>query len=219
MRISGIEYLSKEDIEARSRTLLSQFNPKCFQALQNIPMRKLCDYLTGAFGLSFNLKAALGYTADRSKILGTYCPVNKRVSIDMSIAWHEDRLNFTLAHEIGHWALHSKVKILNCSSNNFTDTEYGLTADRKKINTDADRMEWQANHFAACLLMPAGVVKEVLLKVLQKTSSLAKDGRIYLDELQYSVSDFKNIIKSLSDFFSVSPQAMEYRLNELDLII
>jgi Zn-dependent peptidase ImmA (M78 family) len=69
------------------------------------------------------------------------------------------RDRFTIAHELGHLVLHlSKVQELN--------PEVSMRATRWIDENDADqqRAEWEANWFAAELLMPRDKFKDVLLE-------------------------------------------------------
>jgi Zn-dependent peptidase ImmA (M78 family) len=60
----------------------------------------------------------------------------------------EGRLNFTWAHEAGHWVLHRQFVVLEKPSDPAGGKILCRTKDSKKP------MEWQADYFAACLLMP-----------------------------------------------------------------
>ena len=102
------------------------------------------------------------------------------------------RMNFTIAHELGHWVLHKDL-----------DQDRLPGFDKKfffcrGINNRINNPERQANFFASCLLMPRNFVKEAL-----------KNFKAPLYEYD---------IKKLSDKFFVSKQAMKIRLvNELHL--
>lgn len=88
----------------------------------------------------------------------------------------ELRDNFTIAHELGHYILHS-----NLGTREGYFTRYG-----------SDRLEWEANWFAAAILMPKKEFKRI-----------AK-------EVDYSA------IK-LAAYFNVSEMAVKVRLNVLEL--
>lgn len=96
------------------------------------------------------------------------------------------RQRFTVAHEIGHYFLHSKKDV-------FID---GFVFHRNNpqpqgINYQEER---EANSFAAGLLMPSNLVREYMEK---------HDPRSF---------------KEIAEEFEVSPQAMEYRLQNLGFI-
>lgn len=60
------------------------------------------------------------------------------------------RNNFTIAHEIGHYVLHSRM---------------GKIAPMIAGRKGSTRVEWEANWFAAALLMPAGEFSEAARSV------------------------------------------------------
>jgi len=112
---------------------------------------------------------------------------------------YETRRRFTLAHEIGHYCLHS-------DTNQKVFTDYRKTMNRSDSYWDA--YESQANTFAAQLLMP----KELLIKegnqVIEKYKSDS-------DNDSMPVSKF---IEKMSALFLVSAEAMKYRLKNLRVI-
>jgi Zn-dependent peptidase ImmA (M78 family) len=99
------------------------------------------------------------------------------------------RKRFTVAHELGHFVLH-----LAAGEGEFIDDEdnFRTTADPEKAWDSARTKEWEANVFAAALLMPEAAVK-----------------------LQWH--QLKDI-EGLASWFQVSPQAMTFRLEELGLL-
>jgi len=121
------------------------------------------------------------------------------VSINPVQNSYEPRRRFTLAHELGHFCLHTdKVKS-------------GFKDNRKTMSRSLsywDPKESEANNFAAQLLMPS----ELILS----------HGQEILDE--YKVS-FKGVAMPAAEFtarlaslFKVSNKAMEYRLKNLGII-
>jgi predicted transcriptional regulator len=91
----------------------------------------------------------------------------------------EERDRFTIAHELGHLFLHFPIR---------SDATLGMAANR--IGSKIE--EWEANWFAAGLLMPEKVFRRVY-------ENLAGD-----------------IIK-IAEYFRVSPTAAEIRVNKLSL--
>ena len=101
------------------------------------------------------------------------------------------RFNFTVAHELGHYFLHYKR---NMKEKIPPDT---IETFQRKVYTD--RKEFEANLFAAELLMPTEIIKKHWFE-------LEKD---YPDEWER--------IDKLADIFNVSPLAMRYRVENLGL--
>ena len=102
---------------------------------------------------------------DRNTIL-----INKFLASEKN---QEHRLYFTLAHEVGHWYLQRKDAYIDSgqqslfgqntvksSVNRFIDnTDIFKNLKRKKLVTKEDWLEWQANYFASCILMPKKCLK------------------------------------------------------------
>ena len=110
------------------------------------------------------------------------------------------RTHFTLAHELGHYFLHYKLKGI---SDIPQDTFY--TFNRK---SSYDQFEREANWFASAFLMPAKDVQE-------KWEELKKK---YRNKAHQPAFLKVRAITELADYFKVSQLAMKYRLQELGII-
>ena len=103
------------------------------------------------------------------------------------------RQRFTLAHELGHLELHLKTGKVE----RFEDTPVTLY----RIDKESNPQEWEANRFAAELLMPSDKVKEVF------------------EELnEYPLYEEYEVIESMAKKFEVSQAAMRIRLMQINLI-
>ena len=105
----------------------------------------------------------------------------------------EERKRFTLAHELGHYVLHSN------DSKMFVDTAIFKRQIEGGYTTREERMEREANNFAANILMP-----EII--VYREVSNFYKD-----------LND-ENNIAALARKFEVSTAAMTYRLINIGII-
>ncbi|MFZ5825389.1 MAG: ImmA/IrrE family metallo-endopeptidase [Bacillota bacterium] len=106
---------------------------------------------------------------------------------------HEHRRRFSVAHEVGHFVLHYLPRTggdtYRCTP---SDMERGSEPTGTGAGVTHGRQEWEANLFAAELLMPEQPVLAMYRVVGGSVSRLAKH-------------------------FCVSPQAMEIRLKRLPL--
>ena len=121
----------------------------------------------------------------------------------------EHRLYFTLAHEIGHWYLQRKDAYVDSRQqslfgedtvkfnvNRFVDNvDIFNNFKRKKLVTEEDWLEWQANYFASCILMPKRMFTNEYIKLQNR--------------------GIFEIISELSKTFNVSEEAVTYRLKEI----
>jgi Zn-dependent peptidase ImmA (M78 family) len=106
-------------------------------------------------------------------------------------SWHaEVRQRFTIAHELGHLALHAET--LYVDGFVARDTQSSLAIKPEEID---------ANAFAAELLMPRNAVLEQLSKLIGDSADLT----------------LKRAVAELARIFDVSEQAMQFRLVNLGL--
>jgi hypothetical protein len=147
----------------------------------------------------------------------------------------EGRYRFTLAHEGGHWRLHRDV--LRSDRN-----QQALFADVPKptvicrSSQAKERVEWQADFYASCLLMPRRLVhaewqdrlgrtKPLLLsdlrpneKVMLRAGTLIHEqGRGEVNEVDDAL--FESVAEPIARRFGVSRAAMRVRLEKLGLLL
>lgn len=125
------------------------------------------------------------------------------ITINSSLSKH--RQNFTIAHELGHIALHSSI-VENLFS--IEDRE----SDKNTIISKSiyGRMEYQANTFASYLLMPN-------IPFMAEVNKLFKEnwittGRLYHDYQPCNIRDCNVVVGALSSKFNVSQEAVIVRL-------
>lgn len=112
---------------------------------------------------------------------------NSKAIIGVNVRHHKHRQRFTVAHEIGHFLLHTGDKVH--VDHGF---EVRLRDDESSKGTDIDEKE--ANLFAAELLMPKEFIE----------NDLAAFGTMDLLE--------EILIKDLAKKYAVSPYAFTFRL-------
>lgn len=127
------------------------------------------------------------------------------------------RKRFTLAHELGHATLrHDKYLFAE-----------RCTADSIKLDRDFDigikevlRLEWQANYFASCLLLPRQNLIDsfyVLIKALDIRNK--GFGFLYLDDQPCNRSSYARVTSALMQHYQVSRSVIKYRLIDLGLLV
>jgi hypothetical protein len=154
MKVPVVNPLSRRKIELVAEHFLSKVQPGCLGAPIPFDVERCLDVVLPRWGYQPDL-VDLG-----PGIEGLTDPINKLVRIPPHV--HEKmvagngRARFTVSHEIGHVILHAQQVreiMVNCGQD-------GLKR-RSDINACRDP-EWQANAFAAALLMPENVVKKIL---------------------------------------------------------
>ena len=178
-------FLKNSTIEKESLKLLNAYEIKAGKKMTPpIPVFEIIEYL----GYDIDFRKEDIYK--NKNILGGLNIAEKTVEINENLNHQEGRMNFTAAHETGHIILHvpgysekngeDELKIL-CRK------DAGFQGDKK------DPQEWQADKFAAFLLMPTAIVKRAFFRVRKRPVNVKK----------------KNILEI---FFPRSPKGKAYRL-------
>jgi Zn-dependent peptidase ImmA (M78 family) len=145
------------------------------------------------------------------------------------------RYLFSVAHEIGHWQLHrpylakdsSRALVLDAPSE---PTVICRSSQRK------EPIEWQADYFASCLLMPRrhvldewnehlkGGTGSVLLAALRNGTIVThSQAMVYAQRNEFGRGSehdqvCQQVILPIAERFGVSVQTMRIRLGELGLL-
>ena len=144
------------------------------------------------------------------RILGAYCFAKRTIYINHETIGAETRERWTLAHEYGHHVLHAACYL---QGDLFDQApKDSLKVHRGKVDP-SNRMEWQANQFAAHLLLP----RELTLAEVE--ALLADDDGVLLrrpvpHEHRAAVGAVEQLRKSAE----VSRGAARIRLEELGAI-
>lgn len=189
-----------------------------------VPPIDVDEIVEGYLGLVLevvDLKRRLGM----DDVLGATWFREDRVCIDQSLEGKQARFAFTVAHEIGHWQLHRPLFEMEKLTLPLFPSAAGVAAGPAVVCRSSERKapaEWQADQFAARLLMPAAAVLSTArhlfgdnIPVVVESLSAARKARV-LDPRLRSVAD--DVIASGS-FLNVSNEAMCYRLLELKLVL
>ena len=125
------------------------------------------------------------------------------------------RYCFTLAHEIGHMILHSNQDWYKKFNNQYTDVN--ISDFRKlRIQDEIKKIEKQANFFAAEMLVPDALLKNVMIKIIEDLNIVNKGyGYIYLDGQQVNNRLLNNVINRLKSYFPASKTVLRYKLESL----
>lgn len=145
------------------------------------------------------------------------------------------RANFTIGHELFHCIEHlplvqakcpdvvmaRSVSFVSLAPGVMRHTWYERKYDRRRLCTNEDWREWQANQFAAELLMPEEAVREAVKQYFGGESFVCPNGdpRAFADEIARMPceDEFGNVM-SLTDRFDVNAQPMAIRLLSLGVV-
>jgi len=216
----GIPILNVNMIESISEELLEKHFPAILTSPSITPVIEVINKLERT-GINYQ-KENLGHKGS-AKILGQVNFSKKILSLDLSLFdSRKIQLQFTAAHEIGHWVLHRyNYRKWKFTENNrpdiLEDDENTLCRLEKK--TALDWLEWQANVFAAALIMPNRTFFKTL-ETAQKDIGINRNlGKIFLTDEHYSKRDFSNVIGKLAKIYDVSKKSLEIKLRTSGRII
>jgi Zn-dependent peptidase ImmA (M78 family) len=217
----GVPILSAQEVEDVATEVLQKH---CPDVLRKPAMAPVID-LIQAIGKTTAIKSTiedLGFRG-QAKILGKVSFAKKILFLDISLtAEREVQMRFTAAHELGHWVLHR----WNYKNWKFPRPNYGrddLEDDEKSLcrldeRTSQDWLEWQANVFAASLVLPRGTFQKALIET-QETFGITRNlGTVWVSDAEYSRRDFQLVGSRLANIYGVSLTSIRIRLNTLKLL-
>jgi Zn-dependent peptidase ImmA (M78 family) len=214
-----VPWLPKEKIIERAAKVISDYEAIIGQIIgPPIPVEDIIRRYLGVklgfmdFEEKLGMKGVLGATYVKARLI---C-VNEGLQRDKS----EGRIIFTCAHEVGHWVLHRPFVSM---------------AERSGVQNNAiicrtlnarEPIEWQADYFAACLLMPEKETKEAAKRafgrdflVLDNVKSSFGGRSYYVDPCIENWHQMAEMVCEAGGFSNVSKQAMSIRLQELGLLV
>lgn len=139
-------------------------------------------------------------------------------NLEIKIFTHSNpaRERFTLAHELGHYFLgHGEyLRQEFCE-----ESDFSLNRSELSNGSGISRMEFQANYFAASLLMPQ---KNFLSDFRKLTNALAINdrghGQLYVDDQPCNIQTYEILTNHLMQHYGVSRAAVTIRLTSLGVL-
>jgi len=205
-------HIPNKTIEQEAVQLVQAFEKESGTRIKPpIPVFEMIEFL--GYDLDFRSD---GFYEDPNNLGGLHID-EKLVVINETLSDQEGRMHFTAAHEIGHIKLHVPILMEQRARENILcRKDEGFEGNKK------DPLEWQADTFAACLLMPTDRVTDAFNKVYQHPITLKKMRFLNLfiktrPARQRSLWIAENVINE-GGFENVSKLAMANRLIGLGLV-
>lgn len=219
----GVPFLPEKDIEAEAQLLLDEYVLSGrWQLSAPVPVEDIIElHLKLAFAIE-DLRALLSV----DDVLGAIWFNEKEVRVDSGLdpALHPQmlgRYRFTLAHEAAHWRLHRQYYQEDPNQGKLFDGR-GQPAFicRSSMKPPA---EWQADHFAGCLLMPRKIVCSAWLAWRGNVDPVAVQQlppvAIHTDAKQNENAAFERFCHPFAGQFEVSAEAMRIRLESIGFLL
>jgi hypothetical protein len=148
--------------------------------------------------------------------IGSIDFVRKVITIFVSGGENIARERFTLCHEFGHLFLNHSVHLARETLN-----ERDVAEDESPdiFSDEIRRLEWQANYFASCLLLPKDDFEAAFYSVLDMLKIRDRGHKpLYLDNQACNYQSFMVVTDILMRRFSASRSAVKNRLLSLGLL-
>lgn len=235
---TDVPYLRKEVIESEAALVLAEYGREHGEiASPPIPVDEIVELHLKLTLEIADLQQILGF----GDVHGAIWFRSKRVGIDLCLDPERNpakrgRYHFTLAHEAGHWRLHRKLYLQDLNqpslfSEQAQKPDYVCRSSEKK-----KPVEWQADQFAANLLMPRELVKKSWLEwhgnmepiVLTDlgdmrrqilTAEVLRRGGFKASDSAADDMVLEHCSRPLGDKFQVSAEAMRIRLEGMGLLL
>jgi hypothetical protein len=194
-------FLSKPEIRKLAEQFLNRFHNA---RTCPIPIEQIVEMMLGMDiipmpGLQSHFDVVAFISADK-----------KEIRVDETVYLHrQSRYRFSLAHEIGHWFMHSDIWAAltfrtvddwKQQSQQFPAKEYGI-------------LEWQANEFAGLMLVPPEELRDEVERQ-----------KVVLETAGHSVDDFDadtlaaSMAIPIATVFEVSTQVAQRRITADNLV-
>jgi Zn-dependent peptidase ImmA (M78 family) len=238
-----VKFLTEDEIEKDAELLLAEYNDTIGEPIKlPVPVDEIATSHL-ALQLEFaDLHQTLGIPMlrDQPDILGAILIDKEVVLIDHHLDPEQNpsmvgRYRFSVAHEIGHWRLHRSYVVKDAHQASLFDGSPEPTVICR-FSEAKEPIEWQADFFSSCLLMPRRRVHEEWKECLGRTcplllSDLRPDGKVMM-RAQSMIYErgrneagavdhalFEEVAKPIARRFGVSAQAMRVRLENLGLLL
>lgn len=212
-----VRFLRTEEIDLAVSELLRNFSKK--RGLTLVPPIPVEDILEKHLQVKLEIKD-LVQLLGVSDVLGAAWFDLGVVRVDERIVDQEGRYSFTIGHELGHWVLHRpQVEAERVAPTLFGDSANAPAVVCRTSEKKAPA-EWQADQFAARLLMPAPLVRTAFTDAcgnepieIEGFSNRRGDALV-----QSRWRDTAGSVIASGGFSNVSNEAMRYRLADLKLV-
>lgn len=177
--------MNPAEIEQKAQNILDDFGYDGNDSVEVVELSKRYGFIVGETSFEDDSDGMILVNMKEDTILNLQ--TQKIILVNRNLDSYFKR--FVIAHELGHYFL---------DGNNGRD-DY-ILAHRDKSIRENDKHEQEIDYFAACLLMPSGIFKQV-----------RDTARILLNETSSSAT----VALLLSKYFKVPIRSAERRLNEI----
>jgi Zn-dependent peptidase ImmA (M78 family) len=209
---SLVDYIPQEEIERISEAI----REKIAYTGGEVLIDEVCNWQSRESGLSVMTEIAPTGRALAERILGRIKFEPLEICIYEYSDGNDARQKFTLAHELGHHFLgHSKYM----AGEYCEEDDFELDQSTDLSLKDIRRMEWQANYFASCLLLPKNTFTPDFLTLTQARGLSNRGfGILFVEDQRCNQENYYAVTNSLKFKYKVSRSVVKVRLERLGLL-
>jgi len=192
--IKPIRFLSNKEIKKSAETAYASLNR---ENIFPVPIDNIIEGMGFIIIPIHRLKMDMGIDAFINKRKELYIDYDSYMS-------NSYRYRFSMAHELGHFFLHSDI------FNDIDDIPSFINFYNSTSPNVLDMIESQANTFASFFLCPYNHVKDAIQKFIIEPmikAKITKDKTFIADAANYKID-------AIAKYFMVSSQAMSIRLSK-----
>jgi Zn-dependent peptidase ImmA (M78 family) len=207
-----VPYISQDELENRSLAVLRD----CGYQNGAVSLDDICAIEGKRCGLKVAYNRRKIDAADHPSKLGQISFSSLEILIYEQATPNIGRERFTLAHELAHHLLAHGTYM---SGESCDEYDFALLQDAQALGPDVIRMEYQANIFASCLLMPhTGFIGNFRQITNWLDIPNRGFGELYLDNQTCNYVEYERVTGELMKFYGVSRAAVSIRLQSLGLL-
>lgn len=215
------EYLSRTDIEERAGHMLQYVLPDRGDDPKPPDLEKIVSVLQSKHKVRFSFLDDLGSLPSGEKILGMFTVGPLTIRVCSSLQMWSPSFCRTLAHELGHLVFHRKMigdgKYIS-REKPMVDTARQLRYRETAELSDHGWVEWQANEFSMCLILPRRFL-QILVTSVQTEIGIKKNlGMMYLDDQPCNKRDCKRIVGRIAELSGAKDTLVWRRLRFLGIL-
>ena len=215
------EFLSRTDIEERVSHMLDYVLPNRGNDTYPPDLQQVVAVLDAQYGVCFSFSDELGSLCTGERILGKFSVDPLTIRVTSSLPLWSATFFRTLAHELGHLVLHRSMigdgKYIS-REKSVVDTASRLRYRETAEFSDLGWVEWQANEFAMCLILPRRYL-QMLVCAVQKDLGITRNlGTMYLDDQPCNIRDCQTIVGAIAGRSSAKRPLLWRRLRFLGIL-
>lgn len=216
----GIPILSSVQLEQLAQWFLYRTVPHVLDTPNPLPLSDIVSALTNEGLCSFSFNEDLGRDSNGNKYLGYFDVLKSHICLDQILIKNSGQYRFTLAHELGHFYLHQKINLtaLVDGKPEILDTANDIISGAGGRRRTREWIEWQANRFAAALLVPEPTARKSLISIQTQEGVTRRMGTLWLDKQKANRRIYRQSVQRMTKTFSVSKTVIKYRLDELGIV-